>query len=333
MTDHSSEEVLARFEELTALEAEFEDVELQTIRKANELNEPLYKKRAEIIAKIPHFWALVFEQSPTELDSYILPSDSKVFADCLQSLEITRFEIDDPKGDPRSFSMKFTFSDNEYFKDEVLEKFFWYRKSLDGWQGLVSEPVKVNWKKDHDLTYGLTDAAYKLYEARKKLPKGANETELKEYKSLAEKIENSEDPQLSFFAWFAYVSSYKFVTAEESQQAAKKLAEELEKRKKGEKVDEEEPEDDDEQDYQETEVFPMGDQVATIITEDMWPSAIKYYKLAHEAEDDDEHLSEIEFDDLDDESDGEIDIRALVGKGKKNKASGDLPPAKKPRKA
>jgi hypothetical protein len=248
------------------------------VRKSEELHAPLYKKRAEVIAKIPYFWTLVLEQAPQEVDNYILPSDSQIFAECLQTLEVSRFELNDPKGSPRSFSIKFGFSDNEYFTDKVLEKKFWFRKSLDGWQGLVSEPVKINWKKGKDVTDGLTDAAYKLYETKK--TKGATkETDLPEYKSLAAKLEESEEPVPSFFAWFGFVSSYKWVSAEESEQASKKEAERLAKQKRGEKVEEEEPEGEEEQDYQETEVFPTGDQLATIIAEDLWPSAIKYYSM------------------------------------------------------
>jgi hypothetical protein len=236
-----------------------------------------------VIEKIPHFWALVFEQSPTEVDNYILPSDSKVFAECLQTIEVSRIELNDPKGSPRSFSIKFGFSENEYFEDKVLEKKFWFRKSLDDWQGLVSEPVKIHWKEGKDLTGGLTDAAYNLFEAKKKAVGSSNgnakgkETNLPEYKSLAAMIEESEDPALSFFTWFGFVSSYKWVSAEESEEASKKEAERLAKQRAGEKIEEEDDEDEDDIDYQETEVFPTGDQLATIIAEDMWPSAIKYY--------------------------------------------------------
>lgn len=330
-----SAEVLARFEELSLLEAEFEEAELEMIRKSEALNAPLYKKRADVIAKIPHFWALVFEQSPPEVDNFIQPSDSKVFAECLQTLEVSRFELDDPKGSPRSFSIKFGFSENEYFEDTVLEKKFWFRRALDGWVGLVSEPVKINWKKDKDLTGGLTDAAYTLWEARKKLHSKikANlkaESQLPEYQALANKIELSEEASVSFFAWFGYVSSWRYVTAEESEQATKKEAENVEKRKKGETVEDEPEDEDDDVDMQETEVFPQGDELATIIAEDLWPSAIKYYKHAHEA--DDEDLSDLDVEDYDDDdSDVDMDIRALVGKGSKSK--GDSPPAKKQRKS
>jgi hypothetical protein len=299
-----SEEVLmARFEELSVLETEFEDVELEisklfsltmrprtksniiTVRKAEALHAPLYKKRADYISKIPHFWPLVFEQAPPEIDNFIQPSDSKVFAECFDTFEVSRFELDDPKGSPRSFSLKFGFKENEYFEDKVLEKKFWFRKSRD-WAGLVSEPVKINWKKGKDLTGGLTDAAYKMGEARKKLNSDSSdmaarkkETQLPEYKQLSEKIETALESSISFFGLFAFVSGYRWVSAEESAKVEKEDKEKLEKIKRGEKIDDDEDEDEDPQDYQEIEVFPGGDEVVTIIAEDMWPNAIKYYSM------------------------------------------------------
>jgi len=254
------------------------------VRQSNALNVPLWEKRAQIIAKIPHFWTLVFEQTPPELDNFIQPSDSKVFVDCLETFEVSRFEIDDPKGSPRSVSIKFGFGDNEYFTDKEIEKKFWYRKSRD-WIGLVSEPVKINWKKGKDLTGGLTDAAYELAQARKKLAKSSKdnlkakqEASLPEYKALAKKIEESTEASLSFFAWFGFVSSYRWISAEESERTEKEDAARLEKLKRGERLDDEpEDDDDDDLDYQETEVFPQGDEIATLISDDLWPSALKYY--------------------------------------------------------
>ena len=100
------------------------------VRQAEALQSPLYQKRAEFIKKIPHFWSLVFEQAPPEIDNFIQPTDSKVFAECLETFEVSRFELNDPNGSPRSFSFKFGFADNEYFEDKVLEKKFWFRKVL-----------------------------------------------------------------------------------------------------------------------------------------------------------------------------------------------------------
>ncbi|OCK80593.1 hypothetical protein K432DRAFT_297305 [Lepidopterella palustris CBS 459.81] len=329
----NAEEILARFEDLTVLEDEFEEVELELLRQTNTLTAPLYKKRAAVAAKIPHFWALVFEQCPPEVDQHIQPSDSKVFADCLETLEVSRFETNDPKGSPRSFSVKFGFGPNEYFDNKVLEKKFWFRRANDGWMGLVSEPVKINWKKGKDLTGGLTDAAVNLWEAKKKLSGAANgnakvkESSLPEYQALTKKIEESEESSLSFFTWFGFVSSWRYVSAEESEAATAADAEKRGKRKNGEKVDDE-PEDDEDDNSQQTEVYPPGEELATIIAEDLWPSAIKYFKSAHEM--DDEELSDIEVEDYDDESDEEVDIRGLVqGKGRNSKGSSDSPPPKK----
>ncbi|KAL0258630.1 hypothetical protein SLS55_006127 [Diplodia seriata] len=326
------------YEDLIQLEQEFEDADLQIIRHQYKITQPLFAKRQEVISKLPNFWALVFEQVPPELDNFIQPSDSSIFADCLKSIEVTRFEIDDPAGSPRSFSVKFGFSPNKYFDNEVLEKKFWYRRALDGWSGLVSEPVKINWKKGQDITDGLTDAAVELFDARKTLSAEKVKTEFKklpQYKKLLEKMELSEEGTLSFFTWFGFVSVRPFVTAEESAKATKKEAEDRTKRSKGEKVEENNEEDDDEEIQlfaEESEVFPTGDELATLIAEDIWPNAIKYFTSAQEADDDD--LSSIEdIEDLDDDDDEDepVDIRALVGKGKKEKNGESSPPAKKRR--
>jgi len=335
--DHSEheqtpEQLEVQFEQLGLLEAKFEDAEAEVIRKADTIKAPLYKERTEFVAKVPHFWSLVFEQCPQEVENFIQPTDSEVFAECLDTLEVTRFEIDDQ---PRSFSLKFGFSENEWFENKTLEKKFWYRHTKD-WDGLVSEPVKINWKKGKDLTGGLTDAAVKLHEARKNITDRKKEMALPEYKDLSNKIETSADASVSFFGLFAFVSGYRWVSAEESKEAEKKDQEQLAKLKAGEKIEEEEDEDEDEdpQDYQETEVFPGGDEVATIIAEDMWPNALGYYKAHFEmdGEFDDEDLSELDVDmeeEDEDDSAEEVDIRALVGKGKK----GEEPPSKKQRKA
>jgi hypothetical protein len=165
----------------------------------------------------------------------------------------------------------------------VLEKKFWFRKSED-WAGLVSEPVKVHWKKGKDLTGGLTDAAYKFGEARKKLAADSSdmaarkkETQLPEYKQLSEKIETSLESSISFFGLFAFVSGYRWVSAEESEKVEKEDKAKLDKIKRGEKIEDDDDEEEDTQDYQEIEVFPGGDEIVTIIAEDMWPNAIKYY--------------------------------------------------------
>ena len=141
------------------------------MRKQYELTKPLYTKRAAAITKIPSFWALVLEQAPPEIDQFIQPSDSRIFGESLLNLTVTRPELDasDAKdASPRSLKIRFEFKENEDFEDTVLEKEFWYRRAKDGGVGLVSEPVKVHWKKGRGLTGGLGVAAGELWGARKK---------------------------------------------------------------------------------------------------------------------------------------------------------------------
>jgi hypothetical protein len=158
-----------------------------------------------------------------------------------------------------------------------LEKKFWYRSARDGWSGLVSEPVKINWKKDKDLTGGLLDLVIKAWEveqaangaaAKKSGPSDAQ-------KALQKKIEGTGMGGLSFFSWFGFIG--RRVTAEMSKEAIKREA----ARRKGEKVEEDEPVTEEQEDQEDLEmsleIFPDGDDLAIAIAEDLWPGAIKYF--------------------------------------------------------
>lgn len=321
------------YEELIQLEKEFDDVDLEIMRKQYVLTTPLYAKRQQMIAKIPNFWALVFEQAPPEVDTYIQPSDSQLFAECLKSLEVPRFEINpapvagaEPEGSPRSLSIKMEFGPNEWFENDVLEKKFWFRRAKDNWTGLVSEPVQIRWKKGKDLTHGLTDAATKLWEARQRLVAAEGElkdSEAEELEALAEKLEQSDEAAPSFFALFSFVSGRRYVSAEESAAANAAEAERREKRRNGEKVEEPEQEESEELDPF-AETLPNGDDLPVLLAEEVWPNALKYFTQAQEMGDDE--LSEIDFEDDEEEMDDDegaepIDIRSLV-KGKRKERDG-----------
>jgi hypothetical protein len=144
----------------------------------------------------------------------------------------------------------------------------------------------IHWKKGKDLTAGLTDAAYTLGEARRRLSKDTwdpavrkKEMKLPEYKNLAAKIETSSQASVSFFGIFAFVSGYRWVSAEENEKTVKEDQQKQEKIKRGETVSDDDDEEEDPQDFQEVEVFPGGDEVVTLIAEDVWPNAIKYYSM------------------------------------------------------
>lgn len=200
-------------------------------------------------------------------------------------------KMGEEEGDPRSILIRFEFAPNEWFEDDVLEKRFWYRRARDGWAGLVSEPVGITWKEGKDLTEGLGHAAGRLWEAEKALLGEGADAEwkearkgLREYKELLERLESSTPGAQSFFAWFAFRG--RDVGAEESVVAKR---EERERRARvreggdgrGKKcelgvVGEDESLEEDEDEY-EHEVFPLGDELAISIAEDLWPGAIKYF--------------------------------------------------------
>jgi len=257
------------------------------VRQQYILSKPLYAKRAELVAKIPKFWALVLEQAPVEIDEYIQPTDANVLYSHLTNLTVSRFSLeeDEKKGDPRNFLVRFEFSENEYFEDRVIEKKFWWRHSKDGFEGLVSEPVTIKWKEGKDLTEGLLDLAKAVYDEQLAAPKEAKkgkQTELTEkQKTLKKKISETGMGGVSFFCFFGYVG--EIVSEEESKEVIAKENERRKKRQAGEKVkdededmeDEEDLDDDEEDD--ELDIFPPGDVVAVTIADELWPNAIKYF--------------------------------------------------------
>ncbi|TQV92057.1 hypothetical protein V2A60_004363 [Cordyceps javanica] len=297
-------EIPVSYSKLQELEDDFEEVEVELLRHQAKLTGDLYEKRAKVIAEIPNFWPLVLEQSPSDIDEYIQPTDSAVLLNSLTDLSVDRFELASG-GDPRSISITFTFSENEYFSDKTLEKKFWWRCAKDGWAGLVSEPVKINWKsKDKDLTQGMLDLVCQLRAAEQAAGKKLDD-DAEPKKSLIAQMESSGGiGGVSFFAWFGFCG--RNISAEESKEAFKEEQAKRQKRKAGEEVpeDDEDEDDDDDDDEYETEIFPTADDVAVCIAEDVWPNAIKYFITAMEQD----ALSDIDFEESDEEmeeADGE----------------------------
>ncbi|KAG0646507.1 nucleosome assembly [Hyphodiscus hymeniophilus] len=292
------EETPVTYEDLVDIEQAFDDAETDIIRyQASRLSD-LYALRHKTVSQIPNFWPLVLEQAPPDIDQYIQPSDSAVLLSALTNLDVTHFDIPNPDGDPRSVSIKFEFSTNEYFEDKVLEKKFWYRRGRNGWSGLVSEPVKIQWKKDRDLTGGLLDMVCDAWAVSRTGPKTVELSP--EQLILKKKIDSTGMGGLSFFAWFGFIGRH--VSADES----KKAVESERERRKGralmkdvrtiDATDELEEEEDDV--GMSLEIFPDGGDLAVSITEDLWPSAISYFTQAQEQD----ALSDDDFESDDDEN-------------------------------
>ncbi|KAI1312968.1 nucleosome assembly protein [Xylaria venustula] len=306
------EENNVTYEALADLEQDFEDVEVEIIRQQYALSKPLYEKREKLVAKIPNFWPLVIEQAPRDIDQYIQPSDSAVLASSLTSVSVSRFEIENGgQGDPRSICIRMEFSENEYFEDKVLEKKFWFRHHPQG-EWLVSEPVPIKWKTGKDLTQGLLDLVVKVWEQDKKKyqilgtrGKDTSEHPTADEKTLMDKIDTFGLGGVSFFCWFGYHGQY--VTAEENAARV-----ERNKKRRADKAEGKIPEPEEgvnDADFFDTletgEIFPEGDELAIAFSDDLWPNAIKYFKIAQEAADDD--ISDIDFEEDGDEDEDDSD--------------------------
>lgn len=226
----------------------------------------------------------------------------------LKNMNVERFEVNEKgEGEPRSLRFTFDFQtgeENPFFENKQLVKEFYWRKQITRlpngkrrtWEGLVSDPVRINWKKDMDVTKGLLDATCDLFDAEKK---GGKRTDLPQYEALVQKIaeieeaamnaddEDDEDDEaspagISFFNWFGYRG--RDVTAEQSKEAVKEDEERWVKITKGETVeDDEDDEGDDEEldedELEEAESFPDGEELATAIAEDLWTDAMRYYGM------------------------------------------------------
>ncbi|KAJ5346050.1 hypothetical protein N7452_004054 [Penicillium brevicompactum] len=276
------------------------------------------------------------QRSP-EIDEYILPSDAAVLGESLKNLTVERFELDaQGNGEPRSLRFIFEFKtgeENPFFtNDKLVKEFYWRQeitKSKSGrtrtWEGLVSEPVRINWKKDADLTKGLLDAACDLAEAEKK--KGGDRKKLPEFATLVQKVEEAdaeadaaggddddedEIPSpvgVSFFGFFGYRG--RDVSAAKSQESAKEIEARWAKVQNGEDINEAGDSDDEEEEeddgLEDAEIFPDGDDLAVAIAEDLWTDALNYYVQSFQAGDelDDMDLEMDELDEMDEDEESE----------------------------
>lgn len=205
---------------------------------------------------------------------------------------------DDPAhGDPRSFKINFQFDHNDYFENEALEKVFWHRRSKDGWTGLVSEPVKVKWKKNMDTTEGLLDLAVDASNedsngsGKGKAGQGGNKGNMKSSRYLGEvntrlmgRLEELDPSSLSFFAFFGYRG--RSITAEESAKATEDQLKDSEGVSTTNILETEQGAR--EEDLTSIikriisadeihEIYPAGEELAIAISEDLFPGALRYF--------------------------------------------------------
>lgn len=310
--------------ELQLIEASLSDVDTEITAKQYLMTKDILAKRQQTINDIPAFWAVVFEHASSELEHAITGRDLDLFTSALKAIEVDRPEIPATAhisqcglaafGEPRSVTIRFHFGPNDIIADSVLEKTFYYRYGKDGSAGLVSDPVRVNWKDGKDLTEGLTEAAYAFWVAQKTNPaqqldgvltgdarkaRDAQARELPEYKNLKDKLDKAELGAVSFFNFFSYRG--RWTSAAESIEAKNELLAKRQAAVNGNAGVEEDDDEDEDFPEEDVETFAAGHEVAVAIAEDIFPSAIDYF-MADTIDSDDE-IDGIQIDDSDEEDD------------------------------
>uniref|UniRef100_UPI0009007629 Putative nucleosome assembly protein C36B7.08c n=1 Tax=Schizosaccharomyces pombe (strain 972 / ATCC 24843) TaxID=284812 RepID=UPI0009007629 len=144
-------EAAQAFENLANLEQEFGKAEIEILKKQNELFQPLFEQRRDILKTINNFWVVVLEAAGDEISQYITPEDS-VLLEKLENIYVERFN----EKEPRDVRISLTFQPNEYLQDDnltlVKEVRMKEEKAKDD-EGLekkitkyTSQPVDIHWK-------------------------------------------------------------------------------------------------------------------------------------------------------------------------------------------
>lgn len=139
---------------------------LKVEQKYNKLRQPYFKKRSDLIGKIPNFWVTAFVNHPQV--SALLTEEDEEALQFLSKVEVQEF--DDIKS---GYTISFCFESNPYFENESISKEF----HLNDTGEPSSKSTTIKWKEGKDLTSKSASAQ-----------KGKKRTH---------------DDQESFFCWFS----------------------------------------------------------------------------------------------------------------------------------
>jgi len=119
---HSEElQALATIQgEVEKLNTEMNEELVEIERKYNKKKAPIYKRRNEVIKKIPEFWLQCFSRHLVE---YLSEVDISILKN------MRELDVDDK--DKHGFIITFTFDENDFFPNKVLSKEFKYDENSD----------------------------------------------------------------------------------------------------------------------------------------------------------------------------------------------------------
>lgn len=248
--------------------------------------------------------------APEQIQQLYSSADVAALA-AIRDFRVERYQVKSAtEGEPRSLRFTFEFDDNENFGECTLTKEFEYRPAVnnDGPGDLVSKAVPIKWKnKKNDLTKGMLDLAVDLEAAEEamKLKKGGKQIDLVEreglwqYEKLREAIvksQDADDDEPTFLNWFGFRGA-----VDQKPEATKEA--------NGD-GDEEDDDEDDLEGMLDVEIFPLGEDVAIALAEELYPEAIDIFMQAQEDEEDDEDMPD--FDGIEDDEDDDEEAPELV---------------------
>jgi len=110
---------------------------LQVEQKYNKLRQPNYKKRSDLISKIPSFWISVFLNHP-QLSSYLDQNDENI----LQYLK--RVDVEEHEDIKSGYRIRFTFDTNPFFENDVIVKEYSVTESSE----TQCKSTPIRWKNE-----------------------------------------------------------------------------------------------------------------------------------------------------------------------------------------
>ncbi|GAB1609888.1 protein SET-like isoform X2 [Argonauta hians] len=140
-TQKALEDIDSCQNEIDALNEKASEEILKVEQKFNKLRRPFFDRRNELIKKIPNFWVTAFVNHPQI--SVILDEEEEECLHYLNMVEVEEFE--DIKS---GYRVKFHFSPNPYFSNDILCKEFHLATTGDP----ASKSTAINWQDGMDLT-------------------------------------------------------------------------------------------------------------------------------------------------------------------------------------
>ncbi|PKA59448.1 hypothetical protein AXF42_Ash016471 [Apostasia shenzhenica] len=130
-------------DELEKINEEASDKVLEVEQKYNEVRQPVYRKRNEIIQSIPDFWLTAFMSHPA-LGQLLNEEDQKILK------HLTYLDVEESKDLKSGYTITFNFDTNPFFEDTKLSKTYTFFD--DGTTKITG--TSIQWKDGMGLANG-----------------------------------------------------------------------------------------------------------------------------------------------------------------------------------